>query len=43
MSKSFIDIIEPKKEEKPKESAKELKKRLINKFKKDFEEKGGKQ
>lgn len=38
--KSYIDIIEPKKEEKPKETAEQAKKRLLDKFKRDFEGKG---
>lgn len=39
MTKSYIDIIEPKKEEKPKETAEQAKKRLLDKFKHDFERK----
>lgn len=38
MTKSYIDIIEPK-EEKPKETAEQAKKRLLDKFKRDFERK----
>lgn len=37
LTKSYIDIIEPKKEEKPKETAEQAKKRLLDKFKQDFE------
>lgn len=37
LTKSYIDIIEPKKEEKPKETAVQAKKRLLDKFKHDFE------
>lgn len=39
MTKSYIDIIEPKEEEKPKETAEQAKKRLLDKFKRDFERK----
>lgn len=38
LTKSYIDIIEPK-EEKPKETAEQAKKRLLDKFKRDFERK----
>lgn len=37
LTKSYIDIVEPKKEEKPKETAEQAKKRLLDKFKQDFE------
>lgn len=40
LTKSYIDIIEPKKEEKPEETAEQTKKRLLDKFKRDFEGKG---
>lgn len=40
LTKSYIDIVEPKKEEKPKETAGQAKKRLLEKFKQDFEGKG---
>lgn len=39
LTKSYIDIIEPKKDEKPKETAEQAKKRLLDKFKRDFERK----
>lgn len=39
LTKSYIDIIEPKKDEKPKETAEQAKNRLLNKFKRDFERK----
>lgn len=39
LTKSYIDIIEPKKDEKPKETAEQEKKRLLDKFKRDFERK----
>ena len=39
LTKSYIDIIEPKEEEKPKETAEQAKKRLLDKFKRDFERK----
>lgn len=40
LTKSYIDIIEPKKEEKFEETAEQTKKRLLDKFKQDFEGKG---
>ena len=39
LTKSYIDIIEPKKDEKPKETVEQAKKRLLDKFKRDFERK----
>lgn len=39
LTKSYIDIIEPKKDEKPKETAEQAKNRLLDKFKRDFERK----
>ena len=40
LTKSYIEIIEPPKKEKTKETAMQTKKRLLDKFRQDFERKG---
>lgn len=39
LTKSYSEIVEPKKDEKPKETAEQAKKRLLEKFKRDFKRK----